>query len=155
VKQLRERLHFGWIGATIAAMTFAYVATGSPNVVVVSNAAIAVPTRPAPPVIIVPDRPTSLATPNIVRPVIPTIDVPSLDDIEEVIEDAEEAAEEAEEQAEEAREDAEEQAEESEEDAEQEASDAERDAGREAERARADAERQRAAAERHDDLHDD
>jgi type IV secretory pathway VirB10-like protein len=138
---LRQRIHLGWVGGAIVAMTLAYFATGGSPTILVHNAAtdVDVPTIPVvtqPPRPVIP--PVDTAGPNIDEP-----DAPEPPDVSGAIDDAHD-------QADQAREDAEEQAEQSREDAEEQRADAEEqaeDARRDAEQQKADAQRQ-ADAER-------
>jgi type IV secretory pathway VirB10-like protein len=149
--QLRERIHFGWVGATAAAMTIAYIAT-APGSAVLTPAAVDSAIVPPAPVVVIPPIPELSARPNVVRPTLTLPTVPDADDIiddaNDAVEDANEAAEEARDDAEEARDDAEDQADDQREDSEHDAAEARRDAERDAAKARRDAERERAKAER-------
>jgi len=133
---LRTRIHFGWVGGAILAMTLAYFATGTPTMLV-SNAAQDSPTIPTV------TQPTIPPTTVTTRPVGDS-DAPTPAEINIMIGEAQD-------QAEQAKEDAQKQADESRAEAQKDADEQRADAEKQAEESRRDAEQQKADAERQGD----
>jgi type IV secretory pathway VirB10-like protein len=131
---LRTRIHFGWVGGAILAMTLAYVATGTPTLLV-SNAAQDSPTIPT---VTQPTIPPTTVTTR------PGSGAPTPAEINIMIGEAQH-------QAEQAKEDAQKQADESSAEAQKDADQQRADAEKQAEESRRDAEQQKADAERQAD----